>query len=207
MKTLLPTSFLTGLALLTLTAAPAFAAISVTLPTATVPGSMVITQDIDFTITAAGSVAILCFDEWVTSDGSNSGIVSTSLSPLIYSLNSGSLSSAPVSFIIDNFDSSAGALTANDGYLFLKPGIAVGVGNLFSVKAATYALPAGSMQPGYNPQTQQTFTGEAFLTASNGVRLSANTPVGAAVPEPGSMGLLALGGLASLARRRRPARI
>lgn len=201
-----PTSLLkTALALLTLTAAPAFSAIVVTLPTATVAGSIVFTQDINFTITAAGLVQALVFDEWVTSDGTQRSIGGAAFTPrpLTYSLNAGSATGVNISVLNDNLAGTATDLTANDGYIFFNSLLpSVGLNDIFTVKAAAYTIAAGSMPSGFNPQTQQTFTGNAFLGNPEGARLSANTPVGAAVPEPGSLGLLALGGLAATRRRR-----
>ncbi|MDB6070589.1 MAG: hypothetical protein JWL81_1760 [Verrucomicrobiales bacterium] len=201
---------LATLALLTLTAAPAFSAIVVTLPTATVDGSFVITQDINFTITAGGSVRNLVIDEWVTSDGVGDFIFGSYITPgqMTYSLNAGSATGVSIGGISDNRAANAGNVTPNDGYIYLNTAILVSLNDILTVKAATYTLAAGSLPANFNRQTQQTFTGNAFLTNDFGARLSANTPVGTAVPEPGSLGLLALGGLAAATRRRRrPARI
>ncbi|MDB6070588.1 MAG: hypothetical protein JWL81_1759 [Verrucomicrobiales bacterium] len=201
-----PTSLLiTSLALLTLTAAPAFSAIVVTLPTATVAGSLVITQDINFTITKAGFLQALVFDEWVTSDGAGNVIDGAAFTPrpLPYSLNGGLPTGVNFNFLLDNAAATSSDVTPNDGFILFNA-LSVALNHSFTVKAATYTIAAGSMPSGFNPQTQQTFTGNAFLGTGAGQRLSANTPVGAAVPEPGSLGLLALGGLAAATRRRRP---
>ena len=175
------------------------AAIVVTLPTATVAGSIVITNDINFTITTAGLVQIVVFDEWVTSDGSNSAISGSAIAPgIAYSVNGGSPAAGIPILFLDNGNGTALDLTANDGFLaFLSSSVAVN--DTFTLKAASYSIAAGSLPPGFNPQGSQTFAGNAFLTDAPGNRLSAN----AAVPEPGTTLLGALAGLALLRRRRR----
>jgi hypothetical protein len=63
MTSLLPKSLLASLALLTLAATSTQAAIIVTLPTVSTAGSIVFTNDINFTFTTAGTPGALILDE------------------------------------------------------------------------------------------------------------------------------------------------
>jgi hypothetical protein len=192
---------LAALALGLSAASQSHAAIVVTLPTATVAGSIVITNDINFTVTTAGNVASLVFDEWVVSDGARNTLFSPNVSPNVdYSLN-GSPSSGGIFFFGDNLGFTFNAMTANDGQLVFT-GPTVTGSDLFTIKAATYNIAAGSLPSGFNPLTAQTFTGQAFIADGSNIRLSANTPVGGAIPEPGTTALGALAGLTLLRRRR-----
>jgi hypothetical protein len=92
-------------------------------------------------------------------------------------------------------------LTQNDGYLYMTTPISLSLGDVFTLKAATYTLAANSLPPGFNPQAQQSFTGNMFLINVSGVRLSGDSSAGP-VPEPGSTMLGALAGLSLLRRRR-----
>lgn len=179
------------------------AAIVVTLPTATVAGSIVITDDINFTITTAGQIQGIILDEWVTSNGTQASIAAFFISPdqMSYSINGGSPATASWSGFFDNFSSTFGSITPNDGYFWSSP-ITVTVNDVFTLKSAAYNLAPGSLPPSFNPQAEQTFTGEAFLISGSTARLSANTPVGGAVPEPGTAALGVLAGLTLLRRRR-----
>jgi hypothetical protein len=100
------------------TASQSHAAIVVTLPTPSVAGSIFITNDITFTITTAGSVRGIIFDEWVTSDGSASAIGGSSISPisLSYTLNSGPVVSVPLQGFLDNNALIVYQVTHNDGF-------------------------------------------------------------------------------------------
>ncbi len=195
-------SLLASLVLAALSATSADAAVIVTLPTTTEAGSIVITQDINFTITTSGSVRDVVFDEWVTSDGSSEAFFSGSISPnlLSYSLNGGATATVQLSIFRDN-EIISNDITPNDGYLFIGTTVPTTLDDVFTVKAATFTLAANSLPAGFNPQAAQTFTGNAFLTTTLGDRLTANTSVGA-VPEP-SRALLLLGGLSTLVFRRR----
>lgn len=196
-------SLLASLALAALSATRADAAVIVTLPTPSEAGSIVIENDIHFTITTAGNIYEIVFDEWVTSDGSFDSIPESAISPfnLSYSLNGGATATLPWSHFVDNQAVSVSDITPNDGIFHLDTPLSVTVGNVFTLKAATYTLAAGSLPAGFNPQAGQTFTGNAFLAGFSSTRLSANTPVDA-VPEP-SRALLLLGGLSTLVFRRR----
>ena len=204
MKSLIHKSFLASLALFTVSAMRTDAAVIVTLATPTTAGNIVFTQDINFTITTAGVFNTLVFDEWVTSDGTFTGITPGSFTPsaLSYSINGGAAATTALTNFRDNTNATFNDLTPNDGYLYSASGVSVALNDIFTVKAGTYTLAAGSIPAAFNPQANQTFTGNAFLFQNSGsVRLSANTPVGA-VPEP-SRALLLLGGLSTLGFRRR----
>lgn len=178
------------------------AGIIVTLPTATVPGSLVVTEDVEFTITSPGDVDVIVFDEWVAADAFTDTILPANIGPAIaYSLNNGPTVLANQKGLFDNLSASLYDVTANDGFW----GAAIGsvlLSDVVILKAATYTLAAGSLPAHFNPAAAQTFTGEAFLTDPFGNRLSGNTSVGGAVPEPGTIGLGLLSGLAFLGRRR-----
>lgn len=201
----LPKVLLASITLLSLSSLSTQAAIIFTLPTATTAGSIQITNDVNFTITAGGSVGSLVFDEWVTSDGLENilGAVSIAPSGLSYSVNGGATSTVPMTAFNDNAAQIFSSVTPNDGYLFFPTGFSASLGNVVTIKAATYTLAAGSAPSGFNPQANQTFTGKAFLASNVGIALSGLTPVGA-VPEP-SNALLLIGGLGALLFRRRKA--
>ena len=202
-------SFLSILTALTLglgAASQSRAAIIVTLPTAVAAGSIVITDDISFTITTAGIPRIILLDEWVSNDNSFDTFSAPAYSPSVvsYSINGGATLAIPHGGLTDNVTFAFGAATANDG-IFGFGNNSVGtlsVGTVFTLKAATYVVAAGAAASTYNPQAGQTFTGNAILTTDGLAPLSANTPVGA-VPEPGTALLGALAGGLSLLRRRR----
>lgn len=209
MKSLTLKSFLASLALFTVSAIHTDAAVIVTLPTASTAGSVVITNDINFTITSAGTTNVLYFDEWVTNDGGRTTFDPANVSPsaLNYSLNGGSTLTAdwnPTGALADNSNFVFGSVTVNDGFLqwAAYSAFTVAVNDVVTIKAATYTLAAGSL-PGFNPQANQTFTGNAFLGDFSGNARSGLTPVGS-VPEP-SRALLLMGSLGALLLRRRVA--
>ena len=188
-------SFLTGLALVAGSTSISQAAIVVVLPTATVAGKIEFTQDINFFITVAGTLNVLVFDEWVTSDGTETPIYVLSPNGLSYSLNGGSPAMTSGISFYDNLGASAGNITPNDGYLYTA-GPALVIGDVFTIKAAIYTIPAGSPPPEFNLQAGQTFTGNMFLTNNYGSTLNG------AVPEPSAALLGAIGALGLLRRRR-----
>ena len=191
------TAFLSGVA------ATSNAAIIVVAPTTSTAGSINITHDITVIVTVAGSASFLALDEWVIYDGK---ITYGSLgSPTASQFFQYSLNGSPnkigdsLNDILDNVP--FGAVTANDGLLLFDDssfGNALTVGQTFTLRAGSFDV---RTVPGFNPQATQTFTGNVYLTNSSGVRMSANTPVGA-VPEPGTALLGALTGLTLLRRRR-----
>lgn len=194
-------SLIASLALVTLSSASADAAVIFTLPTPTVDGSIVITQDINFTMTTAGGPLFMVFDEWVTNDGTRNLFSAASISPnFSRSVNGGATGTSIWDQIQDN-NFALNDVTLNDGYLKIGTTVGLTAGDVYTVKAATYTLAAGSLPVGFNPQAAQTFTGEAFLAGASLNRLSANTSVGA-VPEP-SRAMLTLAGLGGVALRRR----
>ena len=205
MKRLSPSALLAGLTLAFVSLPAAQAAVIVTLPTSSADGSIVITHDIPFTITTAGTMVAFFLDEWVISDGGNDVYrINKPPQSLVYTLNGGSPSATPLQSFRDNVAVSDGAMTPNDGYLLLntKEGVAVSLDDVLILKAQSLRLDAESLPPGFNRQANQTFTGNLYLTDVDGVRLSANTPAGA-VPEPGTVMLGALAGTFALLRRRR----
>lgn len=173
------------------------AAVIVTLPTATTTGSLEFTTDISFTVTTAGGARSLTFDEWVTNDGSLTSIGFPAGS-LGYTLNGGSLQTVSLVALIDNRAGTSGSVTPNDGSL-TSGTIVVALNDVVTVKAATYIIPMGDPPAGYNPQVNQTFTGNVYLTTGGGTFLAV---ANSSVPEP-SCALLLLGGLGTLASRRR----
>jgi hypothetical protein len=192
---------LASLALTAICASTAGASIIVTLPTASVTGSIEITNDISFTVTSPGSMVHVVLDEWVTSDGGRDSIGGLSISPSFnYSLNGGSTLSTPLASgagFSDNYNTTSNALTPNDGRFTLSGGIILSPGDIFTIKAMTYTLAANSMPLGFNSQAQQTFTGNLFLASLNLNRLTSSV----AVPEPSTAALVSLAGLGLFRRR------
>jgi hypothetical protein len=189
---------LAAFSLLALAASQAQAALVVVAPTSSTNGSLTITNDITFTISTAGNAALFALDEWVTSDGTQNG---SPFAALAISLN-GAAPFTRDGELFDNLNSTAGAVTPNDGYLFFGPTFGVAIGDTVTLKAGTYTLGA---TPGFNPQANQTFTGNMFIADNSGTQLS-NIVAASAVPEPTTIGLLAVGGITGLAVARRRAR-
>lgn len=200
----LPLAFLTTLALTTVGFSTADASISVTLPTPSLAGSIHILEDITFTVTTAGNLTTLVLDEWVVSDLSLTAIGGAAISPdFSYSLNAGSTATVPFSAtyaLSDNYSYTTGDISPNDGLIVFQP-IFADVNDIFTVKAGTYVIEAGSLPLNFNPQAQQTFTGSVFLASDVGVRMSTDTP--SVVPEPSSAALAFLASLSLLRRRAR----
>jgi hypothetical protein len=177
-----------ALGVLVLAAPQARAALIVVAPTSSTNGSITITNDITFTISTAGNAQVFALDEWVTSDGAQNG---SAVSPdLSVSVNGGAPGGHPNTFF-DNLAMTVGAITPNDGYFYLSNAFAVSAGNTVTLKAATYTLAA---TPGFNPQANQTFTGNMFITDDVGNQLS-NVVAAGAVPEPSTWTMLLLGGM------------
>jgi hypothetical protein len=200
MKIRVSKPLLASLALTAVVAPCAQAAVVVTLATPSTAGSLAFTNDINFTVTTAGALQYLVFDEWVTSDGSQTTLPISVLAPysLSYSING---SATMFAGLIDNNATSLGNITPNDGSLIFYGSVLLNLNDVFTVKAATYRL---DVQPpsGFNPLVNQTFTGNAFLSAGNGLALSGNTSVNA-VPEPSQAILIICGVMAQAFRRRR----
>ena len=154
------------------------ATVAVTPPTTTTDGSLVISGDITFPVTTGGSIGAVIFDEWVTSDGSNTGLpVSGNLQ---YTFN-GTPGSASNVGVTDNVAFNLNAVTANDGFVSFNA-INAGVGNVFVLKSGTYVIPAASTAGQFNPQANQTFAGKVFLSTFGGTRLSGDVQLEATSP-------------------------
>jgi len=168
------------------------AAIIVVAPTATTPGSLQITEDIVFTITAeaGSSTKQFVFDDWVVSDGyTNFSYLSPNLNILVNGVS--------VSFpsgLRDNMNFSNGEVSPNDGFLNASL-TAMALGDEVILLAGSYAL---SPIPNFNPMATQTFTGNIFLIMTGNIRISNIV----AVPEPATVSALALGAIALVSRRR-----
>jgi hypothetical protein len=181
---------------------PTQAGITVIGPTSSTAGSFQITEDITFTITTAGKIRSFVLDEWVTSDGSwtfalLSSILDPTGTPLLISINHATPFANSYSHFIDNHYSGTG-ITPNDGYFYLDPTVSVSIGDTVTLKAGTYGLLPIS---GFNPQATQVFTGNMFITDTNGNRASNIV----AVPEPQAVTLLMGAAAISAALHRRRA--
>ena len=203
-------SLAAGLALAFFAAPAADAAVIVTLPTASTSGSIEFTTDINFTVTADGSISSVVLDEWVENDSTRTFYPGVAFTDAIsYSLNGGPIST--VSFhnfgaLLDNWAQNSPTITANDGALgFLVP-INVAQDDLFTLKAGTYNIAAGSPPLGFNSLAAQTFTGNAYLIGSTGGGLDPLTvlSMNTAVPEPSRV-LFLLSGLGLMVCQRRRA--
>ena len=168
--------FFTRLALLfaafAISTSSAMAAIIVTLPTPTTAGSIQITQDITFDITTSGTAHFLVFDEWVNSDSSfNSIAVSGSLV-----IDVGGVASPDNFYYIYDNEVTSPSITAKDG-VFQFNGRPVTDAQTLTIRSGTIVIPAQSTT-GFNPQGQQTFTGNVFLANGSLSRISDIVPLG-----------------------------
>ncbi len=171
---------------------PAQASVIVVAPTSTTTGSIQFTEDITFTITSAGFAETFVFDGWVTSDGT---LTPSLLVPdVFFSLNDGA-SFQLATILYDNLATTYGDMTADDGYLFHNS-IAVQPGDTLTIKQGSYTL----KEAAFNPGVTQTFTGDMFITDSDGDIISTTT----SVPEPATLALPGVGFaiLAWILRRR-----
>jgi hypothetical protein len=134
----------------------------------------------------------------VTTDGTEN---SSPFAALAISLNDAAPFTRDGSFF-DNLNSTAGALTPNDGYLFLGVIFGVALNDTVTLKSGTYTLGATA---GFNPQANQTFTGNMFIADGSGNRLS-NIVAAGPVPEPATFALLVIGGIVGLTAARRRSR-
>jgi hypothetical protein len=158
--------------------------------------TVALTAGVSFSISSAGILQGIAFDEWVTSDGvSNTATIAPFPQTMTYSINGGSLVTVPVSSVIDNVASVANDLTANDGYLFFFTGISVSSGDIITFQPGAFTF---SPVAGFNPGVPASFGGQAFVINSTGVALSGLT----AIPEPSGT-LLGLVGLTAAAAFRR----
>lgn len=153
-------------------------------------GSLTINQDINFTVTAGGSSTILfIFDEIVTSDG-NRDLVT--FSGLEYSVNGGT--KAPLVNWTDNLASvPAGAITANDGYIYASSLANISVGQTVTLHAGTGTM-TGSAVGNFNPWTSGDY--DMFITDISGNALSN------VVPEPSVLALVGVFGAGVVGIRR-----
>lgn len=189
--------------LLVVSATASHAAITITLPTLTTVGSVVIDAPIAFLITKAGSVQGIVFDEWVTSDGTKSTLVFAKDTIAYYNINGGSTQQLTFDIInrfalVDNLAGIAKSISANDGFIEIPVSSAVVIGNIFTLLPSTLVLPAQTVS-NFNPAAAQIVTEKVFLAGQSGEALSGLT---SAVPEP-SAALLSLLGAGLLVRRRR----
>jgi hypothetical protein len=185
--------------LLALTA-PAAVVLSGNFNTGTPTATLTITNDIVFTITVTGIARGVVFDEWTSSDGHNDLVVNTQ--PINVVINN--VTTNITSYALhDNFASTSGSLTPNDGYLdFTSNFLAVTAGDTYTLKAGSYQF---SPTPGAfnSPLNNRIFTGNAFVFRSQTeAALSGPTSVGPNVPEP-SAAILGLLSVLPLLRRRR----
>ena len=180
------------------------AVVSIKFPTITQTGSIEISHDISFTLTSPsggdGNALTMVMDQFVTPDANPTLYYGSVSNAFNFRVNSDPVASAPFDFL-DNVNFSQNAWTPDDGYFFIFFPTLV-TGEVFTVTAQTITLAAGSLPAGFNPEAEQTFAGNMFLTDGSGNRISGNVSVGL-IPEPSSTALLGLGGLALMLRRRR----
>jgi hypothetical protein len=163
------------------------AAIVVGGPTTSSTGTLVITQDIVYTITtniSAGAPFALVLDEWTTS---NTDIVTTYTdlqTPLVFSLNGNIVTSVTSTGLGDNVTSPNNDFTIHDGFFIIYTVPRMVIGDKLTLKAGSFTLSkTNSSQGVFNPQATQTFTGNTFITNSGAGRISNVV----AVPEPGNV--------------------
>ncbi len=178
--------------------APGYAAIvlSGNFNSGTPTPKLTITEDIVFTMVAAGTSSYLVFDEWTTNDGSATYIMNDpDPQSFFYSINGGSDMEGFISGLTDNFANNSGDLSANDGGLAME--FTANAGDTVTIRAGSFTFSNGSaVNPDLNGKT---FTGNVFFTAFGTEARITNVVT---VPEPGTALLCALA-LPALLRRRR----
>ena len=131
-------------------------------------GTLVFDNDIDFTITSAGSFQFVVFDEWTTSDGDLDVVDLLGGSIFAFSING--VDSTDSALLFDNLANTVSDITPDDGYVLTNFSHTVDVGDTVTVKAGIYSLGAN---PNFNPALADfSFNGQAFLADSNGNRIS-----------------------------------
>lgn len=186
---------------------PTHAAVFVTLPTESTLGSVEITEDIHFRIILSSTMGYIVLDEWVTSDGTLTGLrfnPKVDAPNLVYQLNGGPVLTTPILFgaLYDNNASIRGPLTPNDGAVGANDVLFVASGDVLTLKPQTWVLPMGSY-PDANPQAAQTFRGTAFLMTAFGEVLSAPVTVPESANTAFFTGIALLAGALHLRRRRK----
>ena len=183
----------------------AAAAIVVTGPTTNTTGTLVITQDIVYTITtniSAGAPFSLVLDEWTTSNADMVTTYTNLSTPLVFMLNGSIVTSITYTGLGDNVTSPNNDFTIRDGFFIIYTIPTMVTGDKLTLKAGNFVLSkTNSSQGVFNPQATQTFMGNTFITNSNAVRISNVV----AVPEPGSAVLGLTSCVLLLARRSRKA--
>ncbi len=178
------------------------AAILITPPTNTTPGSLQITHDITVAVTTAGEANMLVLDNWVTWAGS---YANASVTPLLNILHNGAAVPVAYSLMVDNAGT-GGTLDSGDGYLGFATndntlaGYQVVPGDTLTIQAGTYTLTTGMLA--FNVPAGGVYEGNVYLANWNAVPLSQAI----AVPETGTIGLLALGAVGAGFSRRRAGR-
>jgi hypothetical protein len=151
------------------------------------PLTITLPQPVTYTVTSGPGSALFDFKAAGNVFGASVNVSGT----MTYSVNGG----APITINVANTGTSAGSIAANDLLLFHNPAPGVNVGD-------TIVLSAGSVTTAINIPAAAPINGSysAILVNSNGDQIGTGV-----VPEPASISMLALGGLALLARRRHTA--
>jgi len=151
-------------------------------------GTLVFDNDIDFTITSAGSFQFVVFDEWTTSDGDLDVVDLLGGSIFAFSING--VDSTDSALLFDNLANTVSDITPDDGYVLTNFSHTVDVGDTVTVKAGIYSLGAN---PNFNPALADfSFNGQAFLADSNGNRISNVVRVPGDVDGDGVVGVVDL---------------
>lgn len=161
--------------------------------------TLVITSAITFQITATGDVAVIVFDNILSSDDTtNNGAFSTSVASLSI-VNAGSGQNVSIDAMYDSNGDPIGVVDRRDSYLLLGSTFSVTNGTSVTINPGTFTFTANAS---WNPQLQNgyTFTGNAFLIDTSITSISNLAPVG--VPEPSALLLSALGVMGLLRRNR-----
>lgn len=156
-------------------------------------GQIQSTEALSFNITGSGNTSNLVFDEIVNSDG-GFNIDGTLTGNIGYQLGTSTGALTGVKFI-DNFSFTNNEFTPNDADFSFDP-LSVTSGQTLTLDPFTLSNIGGA---GFNPllNSVSNFTGNLFLTANSGIRLSDNATV-SAVPVPAAAWLLGTGLLAML---------
>ena len=157
-------------------------------------GQFEITENITFNVLSTGILYGIVFDEWVSATDGHNTTPPVTPSSFSYTLNGGPVLTSTFYNVSDNYNTTLGGMTPNDGYTNFD-GLAVNAGDVLVIQAGVWSLAAN---PQFNPDAVGTFTGDVF-GFTGGIAVITDVVT---VPEPSSA-LLAFMAAGLFLRRRR----